>query len=98
MVLSILKWLLFSFGFVKGVICPTGCELKDTVRKQERNIKPTVADLKRSVDELSRNTNSVSRYIDGLSDELRERQKVTDGKIKSCPSPAEHHTSTMEDS
>ncbi|KAL2079343.1 hypothetical protein ACEWY4_025087 [Coilia grayii] len=62
-----------------GTLCPTGCELKTTILKQERNVKPTVADLKRSVDKLNRDTNTVSRYVDGLSHELRERQKVTDG-------------------
>ncbi|XP_041926752.1 fibrinogen beta chain [Alosa sapidissima] len=62
-----------------GVLCPNGCELKNTILKQERNVKPTVNELKRGVEELNRDTNSIYKYVNGLSDELRERQRVTDG-------------------
>ncbi|XP_028837900.1 fibrinogen beta chain [Denticeps clupeoides] len=62
-----------------GVLCPNGCELKTTILKQERNVRPKVADLKRKVDDLDRSSNSIYRYVSGLSNELRERQRVTDG-------------------
>ncbi|XP_036407312.1 fibrinogen beta chain [Megalops cyprinoides] len=60
-----------------GVLCPTGCELKMTILKQERTVKPAVAALKRDVDDLSRSSNSIYRYVNGLSSALRERQRVS---------------------
>lgn len=92
LILDLFKLVLLSLGSKKGVLCPTGCELKNTILKQERNVRPTVTQLKTDVDDLNRNTNSIYKYVNGLSDELRERQKVTDGKSQACLSPAKHHT------
>ncbi|KAK2817701.1 hypothetical protein Q7C36_021634 [Tachysurus vachellii] len=62
-----------------GVLCPTGCELKTALLKQEHDVKPTVAQLKRDVEYLSQTSNSVYRYVEELSSEVRERQKINDG-------------------
>ncbi|XP_056431764.1 fibrinogen beta chain [Gadus chalcogrammus] len=62
-----------------GVLCPTGCELKTTILKQETNIKQAVAPLSRQVDELSRSSNNIYSYVERMSNALRERQKVVDG-------------------
>ncbi|KAI4891312.1 hypothetical protein NFI96_033521 [Prochilodus magdalenae] len=62
-----------------GVLCPTGCELKASLLKQERNVKPTVIQLKKEVDALSQTSNSVYRYVTDLTAEVTERQKISDG-------------------
>lgn len=66
---------------VQGVLCPTGCELKTALVKQEHNVKPTVAQLKREVENLSQTSNSVYRYVVDLTSEVRERQRVNDGEV-----------------
>ncbi|KAI1883684.1 hypothetical protein AGOR_G00234090 [Albula goreensis] len=60
-----------------GVLCPTGCELKSTILKQERNVKTAVSKLKDDVSELSQSSNTIYRYVDGLSNAFRERQRVS---------------------
>ncbi|MGU1914735.1 hypothetical protein ACSESZ_29435, partial [Pseudomonas aeruginosa] len=42
-----------------GVLCPTGCELKTALLKQERNVKISINELKPQVDDLSRASNNV---------------------------------------
>ncbi|KAM6949262.1 fibrinogen beta chain [Aplochiton taeniatus] len=61
-----------------GVLCPNGCELKTALQKQERNVKGEVSKLRTQVDELSRSSNSIYDYVEGLSNQLRERQRVYD--------------------
>lgn len=65
---------------LQGVLCPTGCELKTTLLKQERDVKPTVAQLKKDVESLSQTSNSVYRYVEELSSEVTERQRINNGK------------------
>uniref|UniRef100_A0A8C1R3B8 Fibrinogen beta chain n=1 Tax=Cyprinus carpio TaxID=7962 RepID=A0A8C1R3B8_CYPCA len=62
-----------------GVLCPTGCDLKKTLQKQERNVRPTVEQLKRSVDELTQSTNSVYGYVLDMTAEVTQRQRVSEG-------------------
>lgn len=62
-----------------GVLCPTGCELKKSLLKQERNVKPTVDQLKRSVDELTQSTNSIYGYVLDMTAEVAQRQRVSEG-------------------
>ncbi|XP_051559339.1 fibrinogen beta chain [Myxocyprinus asiaticus] len=62
-----------------GVMCPTGCELKKTLIKQERNVRPAVDQLKRSVDDLYQSTNSVHGYVMDMTSEVTQRQRVTQG-------------------
>ncbi|XP_035989867.1 fibrinogen beta chain [Fundulus heteroclitus] len=59
-----------------GVLCPTGCELKNALLKQERNVKSIIVDLKPQINELSRSSNTVFNYVNGISSSLRERQRV----------------------
>lgn len=70
----------FVVCVLQGVLCPTGCELKTALLKQEHDIKPTVAQLKRDVENLSQTSNTVYRYVDDLTSELTERQRINDGK------------------
>nr|CBX31964.1 fibrinogen beta chain precursor [Plecoglossus altivelis] len=59
-----------------GLLCPTGCELKTALLKQESNVRREVQKLKREVDELSRSSNTVVTYVVDMSNNLRERQQV----------------------
>ncbi|XP_039996727.1 fibrinogen beta chain [Xiphias gladius] len=61
-----------------GVLCPTGCELKTMLVKQERNIKTIVNQLTPQVQELSRSSNNIYSYVNRMSDSLRERQRIID--------------------
>uniref|UniRef100_A0A4W4FLR8 Fibrinogen beta chain n=2 Tax=Electrophorus electricus TaxID=8005 RepID=A0A4W4FLR8_ELEEL len=62
-----------------GVLCPTGCELKVALQKQERSVKPTVAQLKKDVESLSHTSNSVFRYVVDMTAEVTERQRISSG-------------------
>ncbi|ROL45478.1 Fibrinogen beta chain [Anabarilius grahami] len=57
----------------------SGCELKKSLLKQERNVKPTVDQLKRSVDELTQSTNSIYGYVLDMTAEVAQRQRVSEG-------------------
>lgn len=59
-----------------GVLCPTGCDLKTTLLKQERNVKTSISELKPLVDDLSRSSNNIYDYVKSMSNSLRERQRV----------------------
>ncbi|CAL8241239.1 unnamed protein product [Merluccius merluccius] len=76
-----------------GVLCPTGCELKVTIVKQETNVMQAMAPLRNQVDELSRSSNHIYNYVERMSDVLRERQRVNDdnGEVVS------HYTGTIEE-
>lgn len=76
----------FKFVFflsLQGVLCPTGCDLKKTLQKQERNVRPTVDQLKRSVDELTQSTNSIYGYVLDMTAEAAQRQRVSEGNYTS---------------
>ncbi|MBN3295453.1 FIBB protein, partial [Amia calva] len=60
-----------------GALCPNGCELKSALLKQERNVRPTVAQLKNDILGLSQSSSIIYKYVEGLSNELRERQRQT---------------------
>ncbi|TRY84900.1 hypothetical protein DNTS_002020 [Danionella cerebrum] len=62
-----------------GLLCPTGCELKKTILKQERNVKQTVEQLKKSVEDLTQSSNSIHGYIQDMTVEITERQRVSEG-------------------
>ncbi|XP_016135161.1 fibrinogen beta chain-like [Sinocyclocheilus grahami] len=61
-----------------GVLCPTGCELNKTLQKQERNVRSTVDQFKRSVDELTQSTNSIYGYVLDMTAEVAQRQRVSE--------------------
>ncbi|KAF7650352.1 hypothetical protein LDENG_00127220 [Lucifuga dentata] len=59
-----------------GVLCPTGCELKTTLLKQEKNVKSSIGELRTQVDDLSRSSNNIYNHVNSMSVSLRERQRV----------------------
>ncbi|KAJ3585416.1 hypothetical protein NHX12_014135 [Muraenolepis orangiensis] len=76
-----------------GILCPTGCELKITIVKQEANVKQAMAPLRNQVEELSRSSNSIYNYVERMTNAVRERQLVTDdnGQVVS------RYTETLEE-
>uniref|UniRef100_G3TIT4 Fibrinogen beta chain n=1 Tax=Loxodonta africana TaxID=9785 RepID=G3TIT4_LOXAF len=58
-----------------GVLCPTGCQLQDTLVKQERPVRNSVNELHNDVESVSQTTSSTYRYITLLKDMWRNRQK-----------------------
>ncbi|XP_006810524.2 fibrinogen beta chain-like, partial [Neolamprologus brichardi] len=67
-----------------GVLCPTGCDLKTTLVKQERNVKRSIDELKPQVNDLSQSSNTVFNYVNGISNSLRERQRLSNGAKEIC--------------
>ncbi|XP_029283127.1 fibrinogen beta chain [Cottoperca gobio] len=59
-----------------GVLCPSGCELKTTLVKQQNNVKMIINELKPQVKDLSRSSNDVYNYANSISSSMRERQRV----------------------
>ncbi|XP_078137883.1 fibrinogen beta chain [Centroberyx gerrardi] len=76
-----------------GVLCPTGCELKTTLIKQERNVKQSVNELRSQVDDLSRSSNNIYNYVDSMSNSLRERQRIVNGNNR----VVSQYTGTVEE-
>lgn len=73
--------LLFTalFPSFKGVLCPTGCELRTTLLKQEKTVKPVINDLKVKVNALSESSSTFYEYVTILDDKLVKRQKQRKG-------------------
>lgn len=78
-----LELLLFTalFASFKGVLCPTGCELRTTLLKQEKTMKPVVRDLKDKVNTLSESSSTFYEYVTVLEDRLVKRQKQRKGML-----------------
>ncbi|OCT96990.1 fibrinogen beta chain [Xenopus laevis] len=60
-----------------GTLCPTGCELRTTLLKQERNVKSAINDVRGRVETLSQSANIIYRYTTVLGQKLKERQQQT---------------------
>ncbi|XP_061239900.1 fibrinogen beta chain [Bos javanicus] len=57
-----------------GVLCPTGCKLQDTLVRQERPIRKSIEDLRKTVDSVSRTSSSTFQYITLLKNMWKGRQ------------------------
>ncbi|XP_061440496.1 fibrinogen beta chain [Rhineura floridana] len=58
-----------------GVLCPTGCELRTALLKQERTVKPTVQGLTDKVQKLEQSSSTIYSYANLLDERLAKRQK-----------------------
>ncbi|KAH0616046.1 hypothetical protein JD844_026841 [Phrynosoma platyrhinos] len=58
-----------------GILCPTGCELRTELLKQEKSVKPTVQDLTEKVKKLEQSSSSIYSYTNLLDERLAKRQK-----------------------
>ncbi|XP_061664970.1 fibrinogen beta chain [Syngnathoides biaculeatus] len=66
-----------SYGAAElGVLCPTGCELKTALLKQERSVASSIKELTPLVLELSRSSNVVYNFATEMSSSLTERQRL----------------------
>lgn len=61
------------------MLCPTGCELRTTLLKQEKTVKPVINDLKVKVNALSETSSTFYEYVTILDDKLVKRQKQRKG-------------------
>ncbi|XP_068845865.1 fibrinogen beta chain isoform X7 [Capricornis sumatraensis] len=57
-----------------GVLCPTGCQLQDTLVKQERPVRKSVEDLRNNVESVSQTSSSTFEYITQLKNIWKQRQ------------------------
>uniref|UniRef100_A0A5G2R564 Fibrinogen beta chain n=1 Tax=Sus scrofa TaxID=9823 RepID=A0A5G2R564_PIG len=58
-----------------GVLCPTGCQLQDTLLKQERPIKTSIEELNSNIDSVSQSSSSTFQYMTLLKRLWKDRQK-----------------------
>ncbi|KAM9677422.1 fibrinogen beta chain isoform 1-T1 [Trichechus inunguis] len=58
-----------------GVLCPTGCQLQDTLVKQERPIRNSVNELNNDMESVSHTTSSTFQYVTLLKTMWQKRQK-----------------------
>lgn len=62
-------------------MCPTGCELRTTLLKQEKNVKTVINDLKVKVDTLSESSSTFYKYVTILGDKLVKKQRLKTGML-----------------
>ncbi|MBW04433.1 Fibrinogen beta chain, partial [Eschrichtius robustus] len=62
-----------------GVLCPTGCQLQDTLVKEERPIRKNVEELITNIESVSQTSTSTFQYITLLKNMWKERQKQVKG-------------------
>ena len=55
------------------MLCPTGCQLQDTLVKQERPIRKSVEDLHNNVESVSQTSSSTFEYITQLKNIWKQR-------------------------
>ncbi|XP_026555728.1 fibrinogen beta chain [Pseudonaja textilis] len=58
-----------------GVLCPTGCELRTELLKQENTVKPTIKDLTDKAQNLYQSSSTINNYAHLLDERLAKRQK-----------------------
>ncbi|XP_054418282.1 fibrinogen beta chain [Pteronotus mesoamericanus] len=58
-----------------GVLCPTGCELQETLLKQERPIRNSVNELRSNMDSISQTSYNSYEYMTMLKDMWKKWQK-----------------------
>ncbi|XP_024587546.1 fibrinogen beta chain isoform X3 [Neophocaena asiaeorientalis asiaeorientalis] len=63
-----------------GVLCPTGCQLQDTLVKEERPTRKNVEELITNIESVSQTASSTFQYITLLKNLWKERQK----QVKEC--------------
>ncbi|KAM4810059.1 fibrinogen beta chain [Rhinophrynus dorsalis] len=59
-----------------GTLCPTGCELRTALLKQEKNIRGAVQNVRGRVETLSHSSNTIYKYAALLDEKVKERNKL----------------------
>ncbi|XP_058405761.1 fibrinogen beta chain isoform X6 [Diceros bicornis minor] len=75
-----------------GVLCPTGCQLQDTLVKQEKPIRNSVNELNNDVESVSQTSSNTFQYITVLKDIWKKRQK----QVKDNENVVSEYTSELE--
>ncbi|XP_063314616.1 fibrinogen beta chain [Pelobates fuscus] len=59
-----------------GVLCPTGCELRTSMLKQEKNVKDAIKDVSGRVNALAQSTNTIYKYASVLRNSVYARSEL----------------------
>lgn len=68
------------FICLQGVLCPTGCQLQETLVKQERPVRNSVNELNNNVESVSQTSSTTFQYMTVLKDMWKKRQKQIKGR------------------
>lgn len=68
------------FICLQGVLCPTGCQLQETLVKQERPVRNSVNELNNNVESVSQTSSTTYEYVTVLKDMWKKRQKQMIGR------------------
>ncbi|GCC19446.1 fibrinogen beta chain [Chiloscyllium punctatum] len=66
----------------KGTLCPTGCELRTRLLKEEKDIKQAIDNLAVEVSNLTQSTKTMHVYIENVDREMQWRETQYTGNYK----------------
>lgn len=75
-----------------GVLCPTGCQLQDTLVRQDRTVRDQVNELNNNVEAVSQTSSTTFHYVTLLKDVWEKRQK----QLKENENVIHEYTSELE--
>ncbi|XP_035887817.1 fibrinogen beta chain [Phyllostomus discolor] len=75
-----------------GVLCPTGCELQETLVKQERPIRNSVNELNNNIESISQTSHTTFQYMNVLRDMWKNWQK----QVRENENVVNEYTSDLE--
>ncbi|KAM5194326.1 fibrinogen beta chain [Mantella aurantiaca] len=61
-----------------GTLCPTGCELRSAVLKQEKTVKDALTLVRPKVESLSHLSTNIYKYASLLGDKVKERMQTNE--------------------
>ncbi|XP_052587673.1 fibrinogen beta chain isoform X6 [Peromyscus californicus insignis] len=76
-----------------GVLCPTGCQLQQTLINQERPIKTSVAELNNNIQSVSETSSTTFQYLSLLKDMWKKKQ----AQVKDNENVINEYSSILED-
>ncbi|XP_059120742.1 fibrinogen beta chain isoform X1 [Peromyscus eremicus] len=76
-----------------GVLCPTGCQLQQTLINQERPIKASVAELNNNIQSVSETSSTTFQYLTLLKDMWKKKQ----AQVKDNENVINEYSSILED-
>uniref|UniRef100_A0A8C5Q828 Fibrinogen beta chain n=1 Tax=Leptobrachium leishanense TaxID=445787 RepID=A0A8C5Q828_9ANUR len=62
-----------------GALCPTGCELRTSLLKQDRTVKSAIRDVNGKVNVLAQSTNNIYKYASVLKSSVNVRNDINTG-------------------
>lgn len=70
------------FICLQGVLCPTGCQLQETLINHERPVKKNIEELNSNVESVSQISSTTFQQMTVLKDMWQKREKQVRGR---CP-------------